>query len=190
MLTSGTAFKIPSLRRALHEPPRPVLVHGHDDLLTMVDVGPAGDPVDGLADNIERVLEVVEPILILLSLCGREAIRMAIAAQDTLDAVSVTLDESVRITGLERAQWPSPITFGLINDPVVVAFELSSRPGTIRRPASTMDGSSSVSPERRGRSSSSSFSPTSNRRSLRLVTTFSTMSPRSWARCRSPISWR
>ena len=97
----------------------------------MVDVGPADDPVDGLADNVERLLEVVEPVLILLSLCGREAIRLAIAGKDTLKAVSVTLDEPVTITGLERVDWPSPITLGLIADPVVVAFGLSSRLGAI-----------------------------------------------------------
>ena len=76
-------FNIPSLRRELYEPPRPALVDGHEDLLTMVDVGPADDPVDGLADNIERLLEVVEPVLTLLSLCGREAIGLAIAAKTT-----------------------------------------------------------------------------------------------------------
>ena len=97
----------------------------------MVDVGPADDPEDGLADNIERLLEVVEPVLILLSLCGREAVRMTIAGKDTLKAVSVTLDEPVTITGLERVDWPSPITLGLIADPVVVALGLSSRLGAI-----------------------------------------------------------
>ena len=124
-------FNIPSLRRELYEPARPELVDGHEDLLTMVDVGPARDPADGLADNIERLLEVVEPVLILLSLCGREAVGLAIAGQDTLKAVSITLAEPVEVTGLERADWPSPITLGLISDPVVVAFELSSRLGAI-----------------------------------------------------------
>ena len=124
-------FNIPSLRRELYEPPRPELDDGHEDLLTMVDVGPARDPEDGLADNIDRLLEVVEPVLILLSLCGREAVGLAIAGKDTLKAVSVSLDEPVKITGLESADWPSPITLGLIADPVVVAFQLSSRIGAI-----------------------------------------------------------
>ena len=87
-----------------------------------------GDRAAGLSEHVEDLLEVLEPVLILLSLCGHATTRLLVAGAATDVALELPFDTAMRMHSTPRQSLPTEILDALVDEPtVVVGLRVTSR---------------------------------------------------------------
>ena len=112
----------------VREWPEPTLGDPADVLLDHINVGKARDRAAGLSEHVEDLLEVLEPVLILLSLCGHAEQRACWSpAQRPTFALELPFDTTMRMRQPPPVV-PTEILDALVDEPtVVVGLRVTSR---------------------------------------------------------------
>jgi hypothetical protein len=120
-------FSVPSLLREVREWSDPSLLETALPLLDDVGVGGARDRLDGFGEHLARLLEVLEPTLILLSVGGYSVSRLVVAGTGSQVAVRLPFNADMRATAWPRTapDWPTVIEDELDTANAVVGLEVS-----------------------------------------------------------------
>ncbi len=115
-------FFLPSLVREFHTWPELTLAADATGLVNVVGLAGAEDPAGEFVDLLNSILDVLEPTLLLLALCGYPTAELLIAGAGQSVAVSLPFTVDRKVTQTANTAWPTPLTVQLGGTPVVVAL--------------------------------------------------------------------